>query len=80
MSPFVTVAIWGLFPHGDNVRELELTVVYGMKIIEVLKAVMSVNEKVFHLDNLAGNIKSGLLADLLIVAGDPSMTISDFRQ
>lgn len=68
----------GVFSHGDNVLELELMVQYGMNTKDVLKAVTSVNAKVFHLDTL-GSIASGMLADLIVVKGDPSTSISDLR-
>ncbi|MEO5976671.1 MAG: amidohydrolase family protein [Chryseolinea sp.] len=70
----------GVFPHGDNVRELEMMVDYGMKTMEVLKSVTSVNARVFHLDDKVGFIKPGLFADLVVVNGDPSTAISDLRK
>lgn len=70
----------GVFAHGDNVRELELMVDYGMKTIDVLKSVTSVNAKIFHLDDIIGKVKPGLLADLVIVTGDPLTAISDLRK
>jgi imidazolonepropionase-like amidohydrolase len=70
----------GVFPHGENALEMELMVEYGMKTMDVLKAATSVNAKAFHLDNQVGSIKEGLMADLLVVTGDPSKTISDLRK
>jgi imidazolonepropionase-like amidohydrolase len=70
----------GVFPHGENVLELELMVEYGLPIIDALKAATSVNAKTFHLENEVGFIKPGLLADLIIVMGDPSKNISDLRK
>lgn len=70
----------GVFPHGDNVLEMELMQEYGMKAFDVLKAATSVNARAFHLDNQVGFIKTGLKADLLIVSGDPSKNISDLRK
>jgi imidazolonepropionase-like amidohydrolase len=70
----------GVFPHGENALEMELMVEYGMKPIEVLKAATSVNAKAFHLDQQVGAIKEGLKADLVVVSGDPSVTISDVRK
>lgn len=68
----------GVFSHGDNARELELMVHYGMTAKDVLKAVTSVNAKVFHLDSL-GRICNGMLADIVVVKGDPATSISDLR-
>jgi imidazolonepropionase-like amidohydrolase len=70
----------GVYPHGENVLEMELMVEYGMKTIDVLKAATSINARAFHLDNQVGSIKEGLKADLVIVTGDPSKNISDLRK
>ena len=37
----------GVFPHGDNAREMELMVDYGMKPDDVLRSATSVNADVF---------------------------------
>jgi imidazolonepropionase-like amidohydrolase len=70
----------GVFAHGDNVRELELMVNYGMNSIDVLKSATSINARVFHIDSLVGKIIAGLKADLLVVKGDPLKNISDLRK
>lgn len=69
----------GVFAHGDNARELELMVDYGMKAIDVLRSATSINAKTFHLDNRLGSIRSGLFADVIVVKGDPTKKISDIR-
>ncbi|MCB0664842.1 MAG: amidohydrolase family protein [Saprospiraceae bacterium] len=68
----------GVFSHGDNVRELEMMVEYGMKPKDVLRAVTSVNARVFQLQDL-GRITSGALADLIVVEGHPEADISNLR-
>lgn len=70
----------GVFPHGDNVRELEMMVEYGMTPLAVLQAVTSVNARVFAMNNAIGQIKPGLLADLIVVNGDPGNDISTLRK
>src|SRR5258708_22208944 len=60
----------GVFAHGDNAREMILMVEYGMKSLDVLKSATSVNASVFKIRG-AGNIKTGYLADLVAVQGDP---------
>jgi imidazolonepropionase-like amidohydrolase len=70
----------GVFPHGENALEMELMVEYGMKIVDVLKAATSVNARAFHLDSQVGFVKEGWKADLVIVNGDPSKSISDLRK
>jgi imidazolonepropionase-like amidohydrolase len=69
----------GVFPHGDNTREMELMVEYGMKPLDVLRSSTSVNADVFGYGEKTGRIKKGLLADIIAVKGDPSKTISDVR-
>ena len=70
----------GVFAHGENVREMELLVDYGMKTLDALKAATSVNARALHLENEIGFIKPGLKADLIIVEGDPSKNISDLKK
>ncbi len=69
----------GVFSHGDNVRELEMMVDYGMAPLDVLRSVTAVNAKVFGLNHL-GEIKTGKLADLVVVKGNPLENISVLRE
>ena len=69
----------GVYAHGDNAREMELMVEYGMTALEVLRSATSVNARVFHLDDRLGQIRPGLLADIIAVEGDPSTRMSDIR-
>jgi imidazolonepropionase-like amidohydrolase len=70
----------GVYAHGDNARELELMVNYGMSVLDVLKSATSINARIFHLEDLIGKISPGLKADILVVKGDPSKAISDLRK
>ena len=69
----------GVFPHGDNAREMEFMADYGMKPGDVLRSATSVNADVFKLNKIVGRIRPGLLADILVVQGDPSKNIHDIR-
>jgi imidazolonepropionase-like amidohydrolase len=64
----------GVFPHGDNAREMILMAEYGMKNIDVLRSATSVNATVFGLKTL-GNIKPGYTADMIAVEGNPAEDI-----
>lgn len=70
----------GVFEHGDNVRELEMMVEYGMKPLDVLQSVTSINAQLFHMENKVGKVAKGLLADLIAVEGNPLEDISNLRK
>ncbi|MBD0289538.1 MAG: amidohydrolase family protein, partial [Flavisolibacter sp.] len=67
----------GVFTHGENAREMELMVEYGMKSIDVLKSATSINADVFGYSDQIGRIRKGLLADLVAVQDDPSKDIKN---
>jgi len=83
MAAGVTICMGGdvgVFAHGNNAMEMEDMVDYGMKPLDVLRSATSVNADVFRLASRLGRIKPGLLADILVVSGDPAVNISDVRK
>lgn len=70
----------GVFPHGDNAREMELMVDYGMTPLETLRSATAINADAFHYGDKIGRLKGGLWADIIAVRGNPIAKISDIRQ
>jgi imidazolonepropionase-like amidohydrolase len=66
----------GVFPHGEEAREVELLGAFGMPVLDALKAATSVDAKILHMDDRIGRVKEGLFADVIAVDGDPSTDLS----
>lgn len=69
----------GVFAHGENAREMVLMAAAGMPAAQVLIAATSGNARAFHLSD-RGAVRAGLLADLIAVRGDPTITIDAARR
>ena len=78
--PIVAGGDVGVFTHGDNARELEMMVEYGMEAKDVLQAATQVNARYMGLENQIGTVKAGLQADLISVEGNPLEDISVLKK
>ena len=70
----------GVYAHGDNVRELELMVEWGMSPAAAVVAATSGNAASFRQGERIGKVKQGLFADLIAVDGDPTADIKALRR
>jgi len=68
----------GVFTHGENAREIELMIAYGMPAPAALKSATYTAGQVFHMD--IGQVKAGMLADLIAVDGNPASEIAALRR
>ncbi len=68
-----------VFDHGENARELELLVAYGMSPQQALEAATSVAAGVVDLANERGALRAGLTADIIAVGGDPFSDMGALR-
>jgi imidazolonepropionase-like amidohydrolase len=70
----------GVFAHGQNARELELLVEYGMKPADALRAATSAAARVLRRERELGALAPGFAADVVALEGDPLADIGALRR
>jgi imidazolonepropionase-like amidohydrolase len=61
----------GVSPHGQNLRELELMVEYGMTPTQALVATTKTAAELMGVDDRLGTLEPGKIADVVVLEGDP---------
>ncbi len=65
----------GVYPHGDNAKEIALHVELGQSAINAIRSATINTAKLFGVTD-RGQIKKGMLADIIAVKGDPLKDIT----
>jgi imidazolonepropionase-like amidohydrolase len=69
----------GPLAHGDNAKEVIGLVENGLTPLQALRAATINDAKMMHWGDRLGAVKTGYLADLVAVAGDPTKDINVLR-
>jgi imidazolonepropionase-like amidohydrolase len=65
-----------VYPHGQNAKEFKLMTDLGMPPIDALRAATSADAELFGIADKVGTLEKGKLADVIVMAGDPTTDIT----
>ena len=66
--------------HGEQAKELEYMVEYGMTPVQALRAATSVNAEMMGWQDRVGSIEKGKYADIIAVSGNPLDDITELQR
>ena len=66
----------GVYPHGDNLKQLSRMVQFGMTPAQALQAASINAAKLLNKESDIGSIKVGAYADIIAVRGNPLDDVS----
>lgn len=69
----------GVYPHGDNGRQMKYMVKWGLTPMQTLQAATINNAKLFGVEDMSGSLEAGKYADIIAVDGDPLADISELE-
>ena len=67
----------GVYPHGQNARQLAYHVRYGQSAMEAIQSATITNARLFGMEADIGSVAAGKYADIIAVDGDP---VRDVRE
>ena len=68
------------YDDGEYAVEVAILTRFGLSPLEAIAAATKNAAEVVHLEDSIGTIEAGRSADLLVVAGDPTVRIEDLRR
>jgi imidazolonepropionase-like amidohydrolase len=66
----------GVYPHGDNARQLATMVKWGMTAPQALRTITFNSADLIGRSKDVGTIETGKYADIIAVSGDPLQDIT----
>ena len=70
----------GVYPHGENARQLPYMVKYGMTPMQALQSATIVAARLIGWDDRLGSLAPGKYADLVAVDGDATANLETFTK